>query len=166
MSHMSVFTSSDDCRMSISCSLTLKLRNTCSKHLAIASPNDRTQERTSGCFLERGSFGLTVSRLFGRVWDCDLSHEGEQHQRQRKIMNPAFSVPQLKSFTPLYLRYANKVRTIAINDGEFLANMNFSWSKSGKTKRLHRLLERTLSSMCTSGCLGRHLTSSETAGFH
>lgn len=35
---------------------------------------------------------------------------GEQHHRQRKIMNPAFSVPQLKSFLPLFLGYAEKVR--------------------------------------------------------
>lgn len=34
---------------------------------------------------------------------------GDQHQRHRKIMNPSFSVPQLKSFLPLFLRYANKV---------------------------------------------------------
>ncbi|KZV76310.1 cytochrome P450 [Peniophora sp. CONT] len=34
---------------------------------------------------------------------------GEQHNRQRKIMNPAFSVPQLKSFLPLFLGYAEKL---------------------------------------------------------
>ncbi|KZV64465.1 cytochrome P450 [Peniophora sp. CONT] len=34
---------------------------------------------------------------------------GDQHQRHRKIMNPAFSVPQLKSFMPLFLRHANKL---------------------------------------------------------
>ena len=34
---------------------------------------------------------------------------GEQHQRHRKIMNPAFSVPQLKSFVPLFLRHADRV---------------------------------------------------------
>ncbi|VDB99467.1 unnamed protein product [Peniophora sp. CBMAI 1063] len=34
---------------------------------------------------------------------------GEQHQRQKKVMNPAFSVPQLKSFLPHFLRYANKL---------------------------------------------------------
>ncbi|KZV71385.1 cytochrome P450 [Peniophora sp. CONT] len=40
----------------------------------------------------------------GIVW----AH-GDQHQRQRKIMNPAFSVPQLVSFLPLFLRYSNKL---------------------------------------------------------
>ncbi|VDC07323.1 unnamed protein product [Peniophora sp. CBMAI 1063] len=35
--------------------------------------------------------------------------EGEQHRRHRKIMNPAFSVPQLKSFVPLFLGYAEKL---------------------------------------------------------
>ncbi|KZV64469.1 cytochrome P450 [Peniophora sp. CONT] len=31
---------------------------------------------------------------------------GEQHQRVRKIMSPAFSGPQLQSFLPLFLRYS------------------------------------------------------------
>ncbi|VDC00881.1 unnamed protein product [Peniophora sp. CBMAI 1063] len=34
---------------------------------------------------------------------------GERHQRHRKIMNPAFSVPQLKSFLPLFLRHGEKL---------------------------------------------------------
>ncbi|KZV60943.1 cytochrome P450 [Peniophora sp. CONT] len=34
---------------------------------------------------------------------------GDQHQRHRKIMNPAFSVPQLKSFVPLFQRHTNKL---------------------------------------------------------
>ena len=37
---------------------------------------------------------------------------GEQHQRHRKIMNPAFSVPQLKSFVPLFLRHADRVLSL------------------------------------------------------
>ncbi|KZV76320.1 cytochrome P450 [Peniophora sp. CONT] len=40
----------------------------------------------------------------GIVWA-----DGDQHHRQRKIMNPAFSVPQLKSFLPLFLSYAEKL---------------------------------------------------------
>ena len=42
-------------------------------------------------------------------------HVGEQHQRQRKIMNPAFSVPQLKSFLPVFLGYAEKVQIIVLD---------------------------------------------------
>ncbi|TBU30193.1 cytochrome P450 [Dichomitus squalens] len=34
---------------------------------------------------------------------------GQDHQRQRKIMNPAFSVPQLRSFLPLFQRIATKL---------------------------------------------------------
>ncbi|TBU53791.1 cytochrome P450 [Dichomitus squalens] len=34
---------------------------------------------------------------------------GHDHQRQRKIMNPAFSVPQLRSFLPLFQRIATKL---------------------------------------------------------
>jgi alkylphenol/PAH-inducible cytochrome P450 monooxygenase len=33
---------------------------------------------------------------------------GEQHKRHRKIMNPAFSAPQLKSFLTLFLNQAAK----------------------------------------------------------
>jgi cytochrome P450 len=34
---------------------------------------------------------------------------GDQHKRHRKIMSPAFSAPQLKSFLPLFLRHSNKL---------------------------------------------------------
>ncbi|THH16717.1 hypothetical protein EW146_g3968 [Bondarzewia mesenterica] len=35
--------------------------------------------------------------------------DGEDHQRHRKVMNPAFSAPQLKSFLPLFHRMAMKL---------------------------------------------------------
>ncbi|KZV64464.1 cytochrome P450 [Peniophora sp. CONT] len=63
--------------------------------------------QTSGYrFPKRQDAQVDIRMIFGEgiVW----AH-GEQHQRQRKIMNPAFSVPQLKSFIPLFLRYANKL---------------------------------------------------------
>ena len=34
----------------------------------------------------------------------------KDHARIRKIMNPAFTASQLKSFLPLFLGYAEKVR--------------------------------------------------------
>ena len=34
---------------------------------------------------------------------------GEDHQRHRKIMHPAFSAPQLRNFLPLFQRIAGKV---------------------------------------------------------
>ncbi|VDC07113.1 unnamed protein product [Peniophora sp. CBMAI 1063] len=44
-----------------------------------------------------------IRMMFGEglVW----AH-GDQHRRQRNIMKPAFSSPQLKSFVPLFLHYA------------------------------------------------------------
>lgn len=35
---------------------------------------------------------------------------GEQHKRQRKIVNPAFSVPQLRMLVPIFYEVAHRVR--------------------------------------------------------
>lgn len=35
--------------------------------------------------------------------------DGSVHSRHRKVMNPAFSAPQLRSFLPLFRRSADKV---------------------------------------------------------
>ena len=35
---------------------------------------------------------------------------GKDHQRHRKIMNPAFSAAHLRTFLPLFQRIASKVR--------------------------------------------------------
>ncbi|OCH92291.1 cytochrome P450 [Obba rivulosa] len=48
-----------------------------------------------------------INRLFagpGLVWAS-----GHVHQRQRKIMNPAFSAPQLRTFIPVFQRNIRKV---------------------------------------------------------
>ena len=37
---------------------------------------------------------------------------GKDHQRHRKIMNPAFSAAHLRTFLPLFQRIAGKVRPI------------------------------------------------------
>lgn len=34
---------------------------------------------------------------------------GDDHARHRKVMNPAFTAPQLRSFLPLFRRSSNKV---------------------------------------------------------
>ncbi|VDC07112.1 unnamed protein product [Peniophora sp. CBMAI 1063] len=78
------------------------------EHLMLADPKALQYVlQTSGYrFPKREDARADIRMLFGEgiVWA-----DGDQHQRQRKIMNPAFSVPQLKSFIPLFLRYANKV---------------------------------------------------------
>ena len=35
----------------------------------------------------------------------------EDHRRQRKLMQPAFGIPQLKALFPLFLRHSQNVRT-------------------------------------------------------
>ena len=52
-------------------------------------------------------------------------------------MNPAFSVPQLKSFIPLFLRYANKVMPVAAVDPKCLLKFDTMPRsfRNGKTKR-------------------------------
>ncbi|VDB83977.1 unnamed protein product [Peniophora sp. CBMAI 1063] len=47
-----------------------------------------------------------IHMIFG---DGILWAQGDQHRKHRKIMNPAFSVPQLKSFLPVFLGYAEKL---------------------------------------------------------
>ena len=42
-----------------------------------------------------------------------IPRSGEDHQRHRKIMHPAFSAPQLRTFLPLFQRIAGKVRRTA-----------------------------------------------------
>ncbi|PSS30876.1 hypothetical protein PHLCEN_2v2603 [Hermanssonia centrifuga] len=38
-----------------------------------------------------------------------MNHPGHVHQRQRKLMSPAFTAPQLKSFLPLFRRISGKM---------------------------------------------------------
>jgi alkylphenol/PAH-inducible cytochrome P450 monooxygenase len=40
---------------------------------------------------------------------CFNHNLGEQHNRHRKVMNPAFSAPQLKSFLSLFLDQSGRV---------------------------------------------------------
>ena len=40
-----------------------------------------------------------------------MIRSGEVHQRHRKVMNPAFTAAQLRSFMPLFSRYSAKVRS-------------------------------------------------------
>lgn len=42
-----------------------------------------------------------------------FTHTDKDHARIRKIMNPAFTAAQLKSFLPLFLGSAQKVRVWA-----------------------------------------------------
>ncbi|VDC03587.1 unnamed protein product [Peniophora sp. CBMAI 1063] len=63
--------------------------------------------QTSGYRFPKNSESRGESHMVfgdGIVWA-----DGSQHQKQRKIMNPAFSVPQLKSFLPTFLQYAEKL---------------------------------------------------------
>ena len=56
---------------------------------------------------------------------------GEDHHRHRKIMHPAFSAPQLRSFLPLFQRIAGKVCLTFV----FLcAPGDISWQLSEKWK--------------------------------
>ncbi|VDB99462.1 unnamed protein product [Peniophora sp. CBMAI 1063] len=56
---------------------------------------------------------------------------GEQHKRQRRIIDPAYSTAQLKSYLPLFLGYANKLvkklkedEMASSTDAEPLVNMH------------------------------------------
>ncbi|VDB99464.1 unnamed protein product [Peniophora sp. CBMAI 1063] len=63
--------------------------------------------QTSGYRYPKRASSRGEIRMFlgdGIIW----AH-GEQHRRHRKIMNPAFSLPQLKSFLPVFLGYSEKL---------------------------------------------------------
>ncbi|TFY55001.1 hypothetical protein EVG20_g9479 [Dentipellis fragilis] len=62
---------------------------------------------TSGYRFPKRADAVETTRLIlgqGLVW----AH-GETHQRQRKIMNPAFTVPQLKSFLGVFQQHGTKL---------------------------------------------------------
>ena len=62
-------------------------------------PDPGSQRCWVRCFVQ-----LSAELCRGRV-----GYAGEDHYRHRKIMNPAFSGPQLRSFLPLFQRIAGKV---------------------------------------------------------
>ena len=50
-----------------------------------------------------------VDLIASRFHYNHLSIAGTVHQRQRKVMTPAFHAPQLRTFLPLFLDVALKV---------------------------------------------------------
>ncbi|VDC03589.1 unnamed protein product [Peniophora sp. CBMAI 1063] len=80
----------------------------CGERLVLADPKALQYVlQTSGYrFPKNAAAQGELHMVFG---DGILWVQGNQHQRHRKIMNPAFSVPQLKSFLPVFLRYAEKL---------------------------------------------------------
>ncbi|KZV60944.1 cytochrome P450 [Peniophora sp. CONT] len=63
---------------------------------------------------------------------------GEQHRRQRRIMDPAYSPPQLKSFLSLFLRYANEM-VLKLKDEEIAS----STTEIEPVINMHKWLSRT-----------------------
>ncbi|EMD34485.1 hypothetical protein CERSUDRAFT_97741 [Gelatoporia subvermispora B] len=58
-----------------------------------------------------------ATRMFsgpGIIWAS-----GAVHQRHRKVMNPAFSAPQLRTFVPLFQRHIRKAALDIIGDAAF-----------------------------------------------
>ncbi|KAI0299334.1 cytochrome P450 [Multifurca ochricompacta] len=77
-------------------------------HLMVADPKALQYIlHTSGYnFVKRPPVVKIMELMFGKgiIW----AH-GETHQRQRKVMTPAFFAPQLKTFLSLFQNTASKV---------------------------------------------------------
>lgn len=55
-------------------------------------------------------YSLRYNDMRGADMPIAFSLAGHSHSRHRKVMNPAFSAQQLRSFLPLFRRSASKVR--------------------------------------------------------
>src|SRR6267142_810245 len=68
------------------------------------------------------------------------SRLGETHQRQRKIMNPAFFAPQLRTHLSLFQSSADKVRCLyfSIGDTGLTPNDTIARSKVERGSNRHR----------------------------
>ncbi len=73
----------------------------------------KNAEATVGAGLVSGKGLLWASGMYHSLpnfrRNADMNHPGHVHQRQRKLMSPAFTAPQLKSFLPLFRRISGKV---------------------------------------------------------
>ncbi|KAI0719203.1 PAH-inducible cytochrome P450 monooxygenase PC-PAH 1 [Fomitopsis betulina] len=65
--------------------------------------------QTSGYHFPRTEVGRHIARQI--TGESILYVEGDDHARIRKIMNPAFSAAQLRSFLPLFFRSARRLTT-------------------------------------------------------
>ncbi len=72
--------------------------------------NGRDHDRPRDCRLSRYVASLCVPIVES---DCPV---GRDHQRHRKIMNPAFSAAHLRTFLPLFQRIGTKVSRRPIYD--------------------------------------------------
>jgi len=79
-----------------------------SEHLMIADPKAiQYVLHTSGYrFPKRADILASIRMVLG---EGIVYVHGEAHQRHRKIMNPSFSAPQLKSFLSLFLHHAERL---------------------------------------------------------
>ncbi|KAH9035922.1 cytochrome P450 [Lactarius pseudohatsudake] len=63
-------------------------------------------------FDKRKDMQKSTELTFGRglVWaTADMVSQGETHRRQRGVMNPAFSAPQMRTFLPMFQNSASKL---------------------------------------------------------
>lgn len=61
---------------------------------------------------------------------------GEQHRKQRKMLNPVFSPQHLRSITPIFFNVAHKVGTFIINQSyTFSHHTDVRWNR-GANRRL------------------------------
>lgn len=72
----------------------------------VAEPHEFPPRRPQHCVVCRlVSITTICPRGLCEAYTC----AGADHQRHRKVMNPAFSAPQLRSFLPLFQRITTKV---------------------------------------------------------
>nr|BAL05188.1 cytochrome P450 [Phanerodontia chrysosporium] len=80
--------------------------------LALADPKalQHVLQKSGYNYPKTRQLSVTLFNLTGRsiLW----APTGEIHARHRKVMNPAFSVPQLRSFIPLFRQSAKKLTQI------------------------------------------------------
>jgi hypothetical protein len=80
------------------------------KPLVTAIRSAARSVRLCVCFLAKGFYMFTVSLWLSSNLYSILYGVGEQHNRHRKIMSPAFTAPQLKSFLALFQHHAGRVK--------------------------------------------------------
>ena len=82
-----------------------------------AFPKPQSRRQISGMMFGRGVGNVDGAYKGGAYKDPLISLVGEDHVRQRKVMNPAFGFPEAKSYIPIFSSCAEKVFSVFVFQG-------------------------------------------------